>query len=103
MIGEKLTSLGVGSLIASGLRGPQNSKLSPAPFLCLRGPAYLNTVTMAAKQTSYDALLAAGFRKADIHRALHALLLTEGRPRKSYRFLRAILNARNARKPKNPV
>lgn len=71
---------------------------------------------MAAKHFSYDALLAAGFLKKDIHQALHSLLLRKAKAAvwqpapnlvyqacKNRRFVRGLLNARNARKPKNPV
>ncbi len=71
---------------------------------------------MAAKQTSYDALLKAGFQKTEIHAVLHHLMLRQAndpsfRPAsnivlqhcKNYRFVRGLLNVRNARKPKSPV
>ena len=71
---------------------------------------------MAAKQTFYDALLKAGFRKTEIHATLHRLVLRYAHDPafqpasnivfqhcKNYRFARGLMNARNARKPKNPV
>jgi len=71
---------------------------------------------MAAKQTFYDGLLKAGYRKTEIHAVLHRLVLRyahdpsfQPAPNavfqscKNYRFVRGLLNARNARKPKNPV
>lgn len=71
---------------------------------------------MAAKHFSYDALLAAGFLKQEIHQALRSLLLRKANTARwqpahnivyqaclNRRFVRGLLNARHARKPKNPV
>jgi len=71
---------------------------------------------MAQKQTPYDRLLQAGFRKTEIHAVLHRLVLraahdpffqssphTVFQSCKNARFARGLLNARFARKPKNPV
>lgn len=71
---------------------------------------------MAAKHFSYDALLSAGFLKKEVHQALHSLLLRKTKAALwqpahnivyqaclNRRFVRGLLNARHARKPKNPV
>lgn len=70
---------------------------------------------MAAEHT-LDMLFKAGFCKAEVHRALHRLVLRRMSEHawqpasnvvlqhcKNYRFVRGLLNARNARKPKSPV
>ncbi len=70
---------------------------------------------MAAEQT-LDIVRKAGFTRAELHRVLHRLVLRRWaepgwQPAsnvvlqhcKNYRFVRGLLNARNARKPKSPV